>query len=578
MPEKIKKIKSIFKSFELKGSKKELSNSLDLFEQQTHKFADDIACNVVILWMKNIFLQHMNYYSRAEELLDNALAIVENNSNIIFKKWELKILLSLSYIHHIQCNYIDADFFLDKALKLAKANSNLAKFLGEIYSLLADVNLHLNFYSKAKMYVALEKEVAIKKYTKNNTNKNSAIIYAYSLINFCRIKRMIGLVDNTLSQSIEKAIEIVMDLDYEKGRLKANLEYAQLKLVMNFAESALFIVEELEQSLLERRMIKDYIEAGLLVSKVHRKLLDYDLAEEKLESLISLAEKNKYDQTQIMSDVYFLMGDIRYETDRENEAFDLFKISARIGMLGGVKRNIVRAFNAARLIDKIKARELLTSDLVYQDTEFVRNRLSSQVNPFVQNKSKAKLFASTLFVDIAGFSSLMKKSDEKMTIKMIDELIDRLCIVIYQNNGYIDKFLGDGFMAIFEHGDTLNPVVALNGIKASVDMNRAISTKNRRFREAYNLETDISFRMGMSTGEIYAIFLGNYIKREFTYLGNAVNLASKLESVATKQGLLIDKATQDLVSHQILSEPKEVDLPSLGRSNVFQFHRIKREK
>ncbi len=161
---------------------------------------------------------------------------------------------------------------------------------------------------------------------------------------------------------------------------------------------------------------------------------------------------------------------------------------------------------------------------------------------------------------------------------MIDELIDRLCIVIYQNNGYIDKFLGDGFMAIFEHGNDLNPDIALSGIKASVDMNRAISTKNRRFKEAYNLETDISFRMGMSTGEIYAIFLGNYIKREFTYLGNAVNLASKLESVATKQGLLIDKATQDLVSHQILSEPKEVDLPSLGRSNVFQFRRIKREK
>ncbi len=141
-----------------------------------------------------------------------------------------------------------------------------------------------------------------------------------------------------------------------------------------------------------------------------------------------------------------------------------------------------------------------------------------------------------------------------MTVKMIDKLIDRLCIVIYQNNGYIDKFPGDGFIAIFEHGNDLNPEIALLGIKASVDMNRPISNKNRRFKEVYNLDMDITFRMGMSTGDIYAIFLGNYIKREFTYLGNAVNPASEIKHVAVTKGLFIDKNTHDLVSQKIVSE------------------------
>jgi adenylate cyclase len=218
----------------------------------------------------------------------------------------------------------------------------------------------------------------------------------------------------------------------------------------------------------------------------------------------------------------------------------------------------------------------LTSDLVYQDATFVRNRLAKQINPFVRAKTKAKLYASTLFVDIVGFSNLMKNSDEQLTIQMIDELIDRLCIIIYRNNGYIDKFLGDGFMVIFEHGESLDHNVVLNAIKAGVDMNRAVNIKNRRFKEAYNLDTNISFRMGMSTDEIYAIFLGNYIKREFTYLGNAVNLAAKLESLAEREGLLIDQNTHDLVKEKIVSKQKTNNLSSVGGSNVFHFHRLKR--
>jgi len=82
--------------------------------------------------------------------------------------------------------------------------------------------------------------------------------------------------------------------------------------------------------------------------------------------------------------------------------------------------------------------------------------------------------------------------------------------------------------------------------------------------------------MGMSTGEIYALFLGNFIKREFTYLGNAVNLASKLESLADKKGLLIDRATYDLVRDVIIGDKKELKLPGFGLSKAFRFSRFKR--
>jgi len=264
-------------------------------------------------------------------------------------------------------------------------------------------------------------------------------------------------LDHTLPTSIEKALDIFDCHGFTKGTLRAKLEYAHLQLKLNFTEKALFVIQEVEPKFQNLRMHKETIAAGLLIARVHKKMLDYGLAEEKLQSLVDLARSKNMSSAQIMSDVYYEMGSICYDTDRESQALELFKSSAKIGMLGGIKRYIFRAFDAARLIDKQEAKIFLTSDLVYQDAVFTRNRLASQVSPFKTGNKKTKLFASTLFVDIAGFSALMKKSDEHMTVQMIDELIDRLCIVIFQNNGYIDKFLGDGFMAIFEHGDRVNP-------------------------------------------------------------------------------------------------------------------------
>ncbi|MCG8684434.1 MAG: adenylate/guanylate cyclase domain-containing protein [Desulfobacterales bacterium] len=575
MSDKIRELKAIFNSFDLKESKENIKSCINRFDDLAKPFKGDPECSVAILWMKNIFFQSCQEFSRAEDMLDDALCLMEKTGKTNFTKWQIKTYLSLGYIHHTQCNFIDAEFFLLKALRLADTKHEFRDFLGEIYAKLADVAIHLNQYAKAKSYVSREKQVMHSAYEKFGiTQPDTSVSYAYSLIDYCRIKRIIGLADHTLIPSLEKALDIFTTYTYTKGILRAKLEYAQLHLVLNSTDKALFMIQEIEPAFLEMRMYKETIAAGLLTAKVHKKMLDYGLAEEKLMALVELAREKEMSTALIMSDVYYVKGTICYDTDREAEALELFKASAKIGMLGGVKRYIFRAFDAARLIDKQAAKIILTSDLVYQDESFTKNRLESQVSPFLTGDKKTRLFASTLFVDIAGFSVLMKQSDEKATVHMVDELIDRLCIVIFRNKGYIDKFLGDGFMAIFEHGDKPCSEIALNAIKAATDINRAIHNKSQRFKETYGLQEDISFRMGLSTGEIYALYLGNFIKQEFTYLGNAVNLASKLESTAPLKGLLIDAKTHNLVSKNVVCGQTRVDLPSLGKSTAYEFKRF----
>jgi len=571
----IKKIEDIFNSYELTGPKKHLLKALAHFEQRTSIYSEDPHFSAIIKWHKSLFLQKTNYFPRAEELLDEAMILLEKRTEPFLLRWKVKIYLSLGHVHRAQSNYVDADYYLKEAVELILLEPLLSEYLGETHYLLADVNLNLNRYTQAKKYITLEKEISYKKH-KENKSDSSAIIYAYSLVNFCRIKRLFGLIDPNFMHYIEEAIEIVSKLNYKKGMLKALLEQAEMQYEMKLEDKALETALVLEHEFKEKRMYLELLETGLLVAKIYKTILEYDRAETKLNDLIILSKEKGLDQKQVMADVFFEMGSICYETVRENEAFQYFKQSAKVSMVGGVKRSIIRTFNAARLINKRKAKEFLTSDLVHQDAMFVRDRLEQNISLFTTSKAKVKLFASTIFIDIVGFSSLMRESDENLTVQMIDELIDRLCIIIYLNHGYIDKFLGDGFMAIFEHGDSLNQATAFNAIRAAVDIYRAIRHKSRRLKKVYGLDNSIRVRMGISTGQIYAIFLGNFIKSEFTYLGNSVNLASKLESVATNDFILIDETTYHLLENMVIAERKQIDLPSLGETVAYHFSRLAR--
>ncbi|MCG8635930.1 MAG: hypothetical protein MI863_19005, partial [Desulfobacterales bacterium] len=66
MTDKIRELKVIFNSFDLKGPKDHIVASLNRFERLVRPFEDDRTCQVAILWMKNIFLQNLGYYPRAE--------------------------------------------------------------------------------------------------------------------------------------------------------------------------------------------------------------------------------------------------------------------------------------------------------------------------------------------------------------------------------------------------------------------------------------------------------------------------------------------------------------------------------
>lgn len=577
LEDQIRIIEEAFSSEDLSGSKEEILAALNRFEEKTRTFTVIPELDAVIRWHKNLFLQKVHFLPRAEQLLDEALHVLEDASDPPLQRWKLRILISLGYVHRARSNYMDADTYLHEALALAMADPALSGFTGEIYSLLGSVNLLLNRNDLAQQCASKEKAISLNRYRERPDDPSRAMAYGFALTNEARIHRRIGLISTVKRADLETAMDLFSRAGHDIGNATARLELAEYLCETNAVDEALQIADSLEPLFLSNGMPTECILAGLIVMKSFHKIFRFEKARNKGDTLLALAAEHGLESDRIMADIYYEIGICRYEMNEEDAAMACFRKSTRVGMVHGIKSAIVRSFYAARKIDRHRAEALLTSDLVYQDAEFVRNRVERSINPFKEARTKLKIPASTLFLDIVDFSTIMMRSDEDLTVKMVDEFIDRICIIVYLYGGYIDKFLGDGVMAIFEHDKALQGSVALNTVKCGLDILRALKHKNYKLKKHFAAKHNIDVRIGISTGEIYAMLLGNYIKTEFTYLGNAVNLASKLEKQAASRMVLIDEKTRELTEDGILSEPLAVTIPGVGDTTAHRVVRLKRK-
>ena len=576
MEKNIQEIEDIYQSFDLMVSRPKILDALSSYEHQTAQYLTSSELTTITNYHKNLFLQKTYHFPRAEQLLGEALVVLGDKQEPFFQPWRIRIYISLGHVHKSGCNYIDADAYLNDALNLAHANDNLSEYLPEIYSLLSTVNLFLRRNREAKQFAIKSKEVAFEKYQGNPTDSERAASYAHALVSSCRMSRLIGLIDPSLKLSLREAEDIFTQNKNDKGRHLALLELVELNCALNVVEGTLDLTPALEKFFSAGGMHREEIQAGLVSAKILQKMFSFEQARDKLVQISKAAREHQIDSDILMADIYYEIGMAHYEMNEENQALAHFRKAARLGMVLGMKSVIVRSFKASRSIDKAKASELLTSDLVYDDALFARGRVDRSINPFRESRTRVRVTATTMFVDIVDFTAIMMGSDEDMTVKMVDELIDRICLIIYLHNGYIDKFLGDGVMAIFEHGESNSPTVALNTIKCGLDILRALKHKNYKLKRIYGVDRNIDVRIGISTGIIYAILLGNYIKTEFTYLGNSVNLASKLEQQAANQMMLADDKTHELVHERVMSTPQRVDLHSIGITEAYGIERLKR--
>jgi len=146
-----------------------------------------------------------------------------------------------------------------------------------------------------------------------------------------------------------------------------------------------------------------------------------------------------------------------------------------------------------------------------------------------------------LFADIRGFTRLAEVLQPEKLVAAINGCFEVLDEAIARYGGEVDKFLGDAVMATFgapvAHDDDPRRAVL-----AALDMQMAISQMNARLRKQIGCELEM--RIGINTGMVLAGPIGSRRKRAFTVMGDAVNVAARLEHAAPVGSILVGEATR----------------------------------
>ena len=139
-----------------------------------------------------------------------------------------------------------------------------------------------------------------------------------------------------------------------------------------------------------------------------------------------------------------------------------------------------------------------------------------------------------LFCDIRGFTAIAESQAARQTFEWLNAFFTKMNDCITSHNGFIDKYLGDAIMAVFDRPNSH----AMDAIQAAVAMQESLQEFNIN-RHKYNLESPVNIGTGINTGIGMIGTLGSDRRMDSTVIGDVVNTASRLENLTKIYGCQI---------------------------------------
>ncbi|MEJ2726045.1 MAG: adenylate/guanylate cyclase domain-containing protein [Deltaproteobacteria bacterium] len=185
----------------------------------------------------------------------------------------------------------------------------------------------------------------------------------------------------------------------------------------------------------------------------------------------------------------------------------------------------------------------------------------------------SKVEATVLFADIRGFTTLSENKDPEAVVELLNDYLSRVTDTVTKYGGHINKFVGDEVMAVFG-APILNPSHAASAVKAALDIQDQMIELNRAKLLG---DTIIGVGVGVNSGEMLAGNLGSERRMEYTVIGDNVNVASRLTSLAKGGEILISKRTYDAIGDKNRLEVEERGkVPVKGRRRQIAIYRVLR--
>jgi len=208
--------------------------------------------------------------------------------------------------------------------------------------------------------------------------------------------------------------------------------------------------------------------------------------------------------------------------------------------------------------------------------DYVTNLFGQHVSPQVVDRLLAAGSTTTsdarqvavMFVDIRGFTAAARARTPQEVVDRLDAAFAVLVEIVDRNGGIVNKFLGDGFLALF--GAPLDdPEAPRRAVTAAREMLAAI--------EQHNVRSDWPLRIGIGlhVGQVVAGNVGSPRRKEYTVIGDTVNLASRIEGLNKEFGsqLLISDTVRQAIGQDVDATPLG-DVPIRGYEQPVRVWRL----
>ncbi|MFC2160595.1 adenylate/guanylate cyclase domain-containing protein [Acidobacteriota bacterium] len=254
------------------------------------------------------------------------------------------------------------------------------------------------------------------------------------------------------------------------------------------------------------------------------------------------------------------LDSVRYDNQFTEDELELLKtIGCQMAMI----------LEQANLNDKLREEEQMRNKLErFHSPQVIEMILKSNQETKESIMEAKELEATVLFTDIVGFTPLSEKMEPKEINILLNRHFSKMTDIIFEQDGTLDKYIGDSLMAVFgaPFGKDND---AERAVKAALKMKEALDAE----KKSDSREKELNIRIGINTGQITAGNIGSPKRMEYTVLGDAVNVASRLESIAEPNQILIGEETYSRIKGKF--KTREIGLRKLkGKSQDLRVYEV----
>ena len=151
---------------------------------------------------------------------------------------------------------------------------------------------------------------------------------------------------------------------------------------------------------------------------------------------------------------------------------------------------------------------------------------------------------TVLFADLGGFTAMSENLEQEKVVEILNGYFSRITPIIFKHHGTLDKFMGDGLLAFFGApiSSEDDPVQA---VQTAIEIIREITSINQQ--NAKKNWPTLHVSIGINTGEVVAGYIGSEDHLNYTVIGDAVNVAQRIETIADNDTILISEAVRNKI-------------------------------